>query len=455
MNALFYLGAFALALGFLIVAHELGHYLVARWCGVKVLRFCIGFGKPLVSRRIGPDGTEWSLAAIPLGGYVKMLDEREGPVAAEDLPRAFNRQSVPRRFAIVAAGPLANLLLAILLYWGIFLNGVEEIRPVLGPPVSGSLAAAAGFAEGERITHVDGKEMLTWTEFRWVLLQQALQGAVVQLEVINSQREISLRRIDLGSVDTRELEGDVLQKIGLQLYHPRLDAVIGKVVEGSPGALAGLLPGDRVRRIEGKDIGSWSDMVMAIRGAAGREIALDVERSGRRVSVHVIPAAAQEQGQTVGRIGVGVEELPSAEREKLFTQVRYTPVDALGKALTQTWQTASFSLRIMGRMILGEVSWHNLSGPVTIADYAGQSARMGLIPYLKFLALISISLGVLNLLPIPILDGGHLMYYIAEVIQGRPVSERVLEIGQRIGLGLLGMLMAFAFYNDISRIFSS
>ena len=455
MNALFYLGAFGLALGLLIIAHELGHYLVARWCGVKVLRFCIGFGKPILSRRFGADGTEWSLAAVPLGGYVKMLDEREGPVAPDELPRAFNQQTVARRFAIVAAGPIANLLLAVLLYWGVFLQGVEEFRPVLGPAVPGSLAASAGFAEGDLVTMLDGKPIVTWTEFRWALLQQAMQGEAVKVEVINPRREISLRRMDLKSIDTRELEGDVLQKIGLQLYHPQLQPVIGKVLEGSPGALAGLKPGDRIRRIDGQDISSWSQLVTTIRGAAGRTLNLGVERSGHAFNVSVVPAAAQEQGQSVGRIGVGVEELPGAERDRLITMVRYSPAEALGKAFAQTWQTASFSLRIMGRMLLGEVSWHNLSGPVTIADYAGQSARMGLIPYIKFLALISISLGVLNLLPVPILDGGHLMYYIAEVIKGRPVSERALEIGQRIGLVLLGMLMAFAFYNDISRIFSS
>ena len=455
MNALFYLGAFGLALGLLIVVHEMGHYLMARQCGVKVLRFCVGFGKPVLSRRFGADGTEWALAVFPLGGYVKMLDEREGPVSSEDLPRAFNRQSVAKRFAIVAAGPLSNLLLAILLYWGIFLHGVEELRPVLSSPVQGSLAAGAGFMDGEMVTGLNGKPIRTWSEFRWAMLQDALEAQVVQVEVINPRREISLRRMDLATVSTRDLEGDVLQKIGLELYHPQLLPVIGKVLDGSPGAVSGVKPGDRVRRIDGQEISTWNQFVMSIRGAAGRTLILGVERGGQVLNISVVPVAEQDHGQTVGRIGVGVEELPGAERDRLIALVRYSPAEALAKAAVQTWQTASFSLRIMGRMIVGEVSWHNLSGPVTIADYAGQSARMGLIPYIKFLALISISLGVLNLLPIPILDGGHLMYYIAEVIKGRPVSERALEIGQRIGLALLGMLMAFAFYNDLSRIFSS
>lgn len=455
MNFLFYLGSFALALGLLIVVHELGHFVVARMCGVKVLRFCVGFGKPLISRKFSADGTEWALAAFPLGGYVKMLDEREGEVATADLPKAFNRQVVWKRMLIVVAGPLANLLLAVCLYWGIFVHGVEELRPVLGVPAVSSPAAAAGFVDGELVLGLDGNPVLTWSDFRWQLLQKALKGDVVQLEVINERREISHRRLDLTSLDIRDMEGDPLQKIGLRLYKPSLPPVIGKLAEGGVAILGGVMVGDRVVNIDGRPVSSWGDLVSVVRGASGKRLVFDLERNGKMLSVPLVPAEFQERGETVGRIGVAAMDPGPELRARLVTFVSYGVLNALHKASVQTWETSSFSLKIMGRMVLGEVSWRNLSGPVSIADYAGQSAKQGILPYIRFLALISISLGILNLLPVPILDGGHLMYYIAEVIKGGPVSEKALEIGQRFGLALLGMLMAFAFFNDFSRLFSS
>jgi regulator of sigma E protease len=454
MNFLFYLAAFALALGLLIVVHEAGHLAVARCCGVKVLRFSIGFGKPLLTRRVGRDETELALAAFPLGGYVKMLDEREGEVRAEELPRAFNRQPVWKRFLIVAAGPTANFLLAIFFYWALFVHGVEELRPLLGAPVAESAAARAGFQEGELVRNVGGKVVATWAEFRWELLQRAMEKASVAIEASNPRGEIAVRRLDLASANMSEMEGDVLAQFGFRFFRPQLPPVIGSVVAGSVAEAAGLRQGDRILAIDGESIDNWSRVVTVIRDAPGRQIAMEVVREGVRRQFSVVPAAADDRGRRVGRIGVGVREDGMMSRDSLMAVVSYGPVDALRKATVQTWETSVFSLTVLGRMVSGDVSWKNLSGPVTIADYAGQSARLGLAHYIKFLALISISLGVLNLLPIPLLDGGHLMYYMVEIIKGGPVSERVMEIGQQIGLAILAMLMAFAFYNDINRLIS-
>ncbi|MBI3141007.1 MAG: RIP metalloprotease RseP [Rhodocyclales bacterium] len=453
MNFLFYLGAFALALGLLIVVHEAGHFAVARLCGVKVLRFSIGFGKPLVAWRFGQDRTELALAAFPLGGYVKMLDEREEEVPPDELPRAFNRQPVRKRFAIVFAGPAANFLLAIACYWALFVHGVEELRPVLGAPVAASAAAQAGFEEGELVRSVNGRVVATWQEFRWELLQRALEKESVTVAVANRRQEISHRRLDLSGVNTAELESDVLQQIGFRFFRPELPAVIGKVSPGGVAEAAGLREGDRIVAIDGEAVSHWGRVVAIVREAPGRALGVEVLRDGQRLSVRLVPAEAEDRGRRVGRIGVAVRE-GDFDRASLMTVVSYGPLESLRKAAVQTWETSVFSLKVFGRMITGDVSWRNLSGPVTIADYAGQSARMGLSHYVRFLALISISLGVLNLLPIPILDGGHLMYYIVEVIKGGPVSERVMEIGQQIGLALLAMLMAFAFYNDINRLIS-
>ncbi|HZV54106.1 MAG TPA: RIP metalloprotease RseP [Rhodocyclaceae bacterium] len=452
-SLLWYLGAFALALGILIVVHELGHYLVARLVGIKVLRFSVGFGKPLVSRRFGADGTEWSLAAFPLGGYVKMLDEREAEVPTAELHRAFNRQSVGRRSLVVVAGPIANLLLAVLLYWVLFIHGVDEMRPLLAAPPVATAAAQAGIEEGELVRSVSGTAVTTLQDFRWQVMHRIMDRQPAILEVINQRGEIAFRTLDTTAVNAVELDEDFTRILGLAPYRPRLKPIIGAVAAGSVAEAAGIMIGDEVRAIDGKTIRSWTELATTIRASSGKPISIAIVRDGAAREVQVTPKAEKEGGQTVGRIGVGVRDDPEA-RAQLMVQVRFGPVDALGKAVSQTWDTSVFSLRMIGRMLVGELSWKNISGPVTIADYAGQSARLGIDHYLKFLALISISLGVLNLLPIPILDGGHLLYYLVEVIKGGPLSERVMEIGQQIGLGLLVLLMAFAFYNDINRLIS-
>ena len=453
MNLLQTIAAFLVALGALVVVHEYGHYLVARLCGVKVLRFSIGFGLPLWKRRFGRDGTEWVVAAVPLGGYVKMLDEREGEVAPQELGRAFNRQSVWRRFAVVIAGPLANFLFAILLYWLLFMHGVPEAQPVVAMPQPNTPAASAGFEAGETIRAINGEPVATWQEVRWRMLQLALERQQVKVEVLNRTNQINWRTLDLSPFDAEQLEGDTLALIGLKLYRPDVSPVIGQIVSGSVAEQAGLRPGDRILSANGTPIISWDVLVDLVRSHPGRELRLAYQRGGERGEIALVPQAVLQNGSTVGRIGAAAK-LDRQAMDKLITVVRYGAASALAKAVEKTWDTSVFSLRMLGRMLIGQVSWKNLSGPVTIADYAGQSAQLGLISYLSFLALISISLGVLNLLPIPLLDGGHLMYYTVEIFKGSPVSDRMMEIGQKLGLTLLLVLMAFAFYNDINRLIS-
>ena len=448
-----YAGAFLLALAVLVVVHELGHYLAARACNVKVLRFAFGFGRVFWMRRRGRDGTEWAISAFPLGGYVKMLDEREGEVAAAELPRAFNRQSVGRRALIVAAGPAANFLLAIVLYWLLFMHGVTELKPRLGPPPAGTPAAMAGIGEGATVRAVNGKAIETWQQLRWEVMRKALDKEPLQLEVVSPQREIGIYRIDSDRFDLEELEKDPLRPLGLVLYRPRLPAVVGRVLPDSAAELGGFREGDRVLSIDGREIVEWAELAAVARVAAGRRLAFEVEREGRQISLAASPRLSEEGGQKLGRLGLMARE-GHGEAFEMTTVVSYGPFESVSRALEQTWDTSILSLRMMGRMLTGELSWKNLSGPVTIADYAGQSARLGVSYYLRFIALISISLGVLNLLPVPVLDGGHLMYYLVEFLKGGPVSERALEIGQQIGFALLALLMAFAFYNDINRLVS-
>lgn len=449
----FYLAAFAVVLGVLIVVHELGHFLVARWCGVKVLRFSVGFGRVLWQRRLGRDGTEWAVSAFPLGGYVKMLDEREGEVAKTELHRAFNRQSVGKRSLIVAAGPLANFALAILLYWVVFMYGSNELLPVLGTPPAGSPAAIAAITNGEQVRSVDGQPVATWNDLRWLLLEKAVDYETVEMELVNERGEIAFRRLALNSVAEQGWEGDALDHLGIRFFRPNVPPVIGDVVKGGPAATAGLLTGDRVVAVDGQPVDLWLDFVSIVRESGGRSLHLDIRRGDETLGFDIVPESVSERGRAVGKIGVAVKEVPGSPRE-IRTFIRHGFVESGRLAVTETWNKAVFSLVMMGKMLVGEVSWKNLSGPVTIADYAGQSARLGLDYYLKFMALVSISLGVLNLLPIPVLDGGHLLYHMIEVVRRRPLSERSMEVAQQVGMSLLFALMAFAFFNDIARLFN-
>jgi regulator of sigma E protease len=452
MSLLNTVAAFVVALCLLIVFHEYGHYLVARFFNVKVLRFSVGFGRPIVAWRRGPDRTEWAIGGFPLGGYVKMLDEREGPVAPAEAHRAFNSQPVYKRFAIVAAGPIANFLLAIVLYWLLFLIGVPGMKPVVGPPLAGTAAAAAGFESGETIARVAGDPVRTWQDARLALLKAGIARGAVKVETVNARGEIGFRTLDLSGLEPEHLDAEFIERIGLTRFQPSLVPKLGQVISGRPAERAGLEVGDEILAINGGPVASWEEVVAAIGRSPMETVTLELRRvDGSEEVVRVVPDAVNENGKRVGRIGVG-PLLDPQELDRLRTVVRYGPLDAFSRALERTWEMSVFSLRMMGKMLVGEVSLKNLSGPLTIADYAGQSAQLGWIAYLSFLALVSVSLGVLNLLPIPLLDGGHLMYYIAEVIKGRPVSERALEIGQHVGIALLFTLMAFAIYNDITRL---
>jgi regulator of sigma E protease len=444
--------AFVVALGCLIVVHEYGHYLVARACGVKVLRFSVGFGKPLWAKRLGRDATEWVIAAFPLGGYVKMLDEREGEVAAADLPRAFNRQSVSRRIAIVVAGPAANFLLAIVLYWALFLHGIPGLRPVVGAPPAGTAAHSAGFGAGDLLLKIGGEPVATWQDARWVFLQRAVQKVAVAVEVRSPSGGTATRQLDLSRLTPADLDSDFLRTLGLTRMQPVLKPVVGEVVKGGAAQRAGLRAGDEIVAINNRRIENWEQVVQLVREHPGAALVMEVRRAGpAQPALAVTPDAVTENERKIGRIGAA----PLVDRAALadmIVEVRYGAVESLVRALDKTWDTSVFSLKMLGKMIVGEVSLKNLSGPITIADYAGQSAQSGATSYLLFLALISISLGVLNLLPIPLLDGGHLMYYVLEIFKGRPISDRAMEIGQHVGMALLFTLMAFALYNDIYRL---
>jgi regulator of sigma E protease len=443
--------AFVVAIAVLVVFHELGHYVVARLCDVKVLRFSIGFGRVLYSKHFGNGETEWVISAIPLGGYVKMLDEHEGEVAESELPRAFNRKPVFQRMAIVVAGPISNLLLAIAIYFILFLHGVPGIKPVLGEIVPNSPAAAAGLQSKQTIISIDGQSTPSWQEIRWVLLDLVLQKKAAKLELRTQDGETQYRVIGMDSMVPADLDGDFLQKLGMQPYQPPIYPVIGELVESGAAQRVGLKVNDRVLRVNGQDIALWKEWVAVIRSHPGNALDIEIERAGSVLKLSVTPDVFDEGGKKVGRIGAAAY-IDKAAFDAMLTKVKYPPLEALPEALRKTWETAVVSLKMMGKMVAGEVSLKNLSGPITIADYAGQSAHMGLGAYIGFLALISISLGVLNLMPIPLLDGGHLLYYSVELVKGSPVSEGIWEAGQKVGIALLVTMMVFALYNDISRL---
>jgi regulator of sigma E protease len=446
--------SFLCALTLLVFVHELGHYLAARWCGVKVLRFSVGFGRPLLTWRVGPDRTEWALSAIPFGGYVKMLDERETPTAGippEELSRAFSRQSLGRRAFIVAAGPAANFLLAIALYGVLNLVGVDEPAPVLSTPAASTAAAQAGVQPGDRVIAVDGSEIRSWNELRLRLIDGLIDRRPVPLLV---ERDGSRQTLLLptAGLPPGELERDFMRTLGLELGTGRVR--IASVSDGSAAARAGLRSGDEVLVADGRTLGRAGELIDIIRASPGKPITLDIERQGLPMRLEVVPDALPsdrpaDAGATVGRIGAGVGA------KVAMVEVRYGPIESIGRAAERTWDMSVFSLRMLGKMVTGDLSWRNLSGPVAIADYAGQSVRVGWYAYVAFLALISVSLGVLNLLPVPVLDGGHLVYYGLEAIRGRPLSERFLELTQKAGLAVIGLMMAVALFNDLSRLIGS
>jgi len=449
--ALYKIVAFAITLGVLVVFHELGHFVVARLAGVKVLRFSVGFGRMVWSRRFGADRTEWALSAIPLGGYVKMVDEREGPVDFADMPRAFNRQSVWRRIAIVAAGPAANLLLAVLLFAGTYVAGIPGQRPLLADPPAASAAAAADVRGGDVVVAVDGEPVGSFQELRWrVVRAQGHDAVTLMLKRDAEATRPVTRELSLANMTTADWEGNPLVTLGLRadLGPPRID----QVLPGKPAERAGLRVGDRIVAIDGTPMSSPSDVAALTNAHPGDTLVYRIVRGSATLDVPVTIEAVDENGRRVGQAGVGLRVDPAvAERNAVV--VRYGLGEAIVQGTVKTWELSAFTVRMLGRIVTGDASLRNISGPLTMADIAGQSAQAGPLVFVSYLALISISLGVLNLLPVPLLDGGHLLYYLAELVKGSPVSDRAIEVGQRIGMAMLAVLMALALFNDVSRLF--
>jgi regulator of sigma E protease len=444
--------AFLVTLGVLVVFHELGHYVVARWCGVKVLRFSVGFGRIIAMRRVGPDQTEWALSAIPLGGYVKMADEREGNVALADLPRAFNRQNVWKRIAIVVAGPIANLLLAVVLYAGTFVAGVPGQRALLAEPATGTAAATTGVRGGDLVVALDGDPVQSWQDLRWRLLRAQGRDAVA-LSVLPRDARAGdapvIRVLPLSGVKPADWEGNANAALGLRLD---LGApLVGEAVAGKPAARAGLVKGDRIVAIGNTTMRSPGDVAQR-NGSPGVPLTFRIERGTTVIDIPVTPEAGEQGGRTIGLAGLRLTVDPE-EAKRLAVTVRFGVVDAFVEGARKTWELSVFTLKMLGRIVTGDASLRNISGPLTLADFAGQSAQAGTLVFVGYLALISISLGVLNLLPVPLLDGGHLLYYFAEIVKGSPVSDRAFEVGQRIGMAMLAVLMALALFNDFSRLF--
>jgi len=451
LDFIFTIGAFLVALAILIAVHEFGHFWVARRLGVRVLRFSIGFGKPLLRWTGRGDGTEYVIAAIPLGGYVKMLDEREGEVAKDERHRAFNRQLLWKRAAIVAAGPLFNFLFAGAVYWGILVAGDEGTRPVIGSVTAESVADQAGFAAGDELLRVGERSTPTWESAVFALMAASLAGEDVPVRVREDSGEEVLRWLDREQLAALTDSPAILANVGFDPARPTLPAVIGEVVADGVADRAGLQPGDRILAADGAAVGSWAEWVRVIRAHPGDSIPLEVERDGQRLEVLLTPGTVLDEGEEVGRIGV-VVEVPEGFGDAYRAEVRMGPFEAIGGAVTKTADMTVLMVRISARMLVGQASVENLSGPIAIAETAGKTASYGLIAFVKFLAVVSISLAVLNLLPIPVLDGGHLLYFLIEWIKGSPLSEQTQARGQHVGIVLLAALITLAFYLDLSRL---
>lgn len=443
--------AVIVVLGLLITFHEYGHFWVARRCGVKVLRFSVGFGKPIWSR-VDRHGTEFAVAAIPLGGYVKMLDEREAPVDPAEQDQAFNRKTVWQRIAIVAAGPLANFLLAIVAYWLLFVIGTTTVAPVVGSVTPGSPAEQGGLAPGQEIVAVQGEAVRSWEEINLKLVAAIGHSGALSIsargEGASSAREY---RLPVENWLVRQDPPQPLPSLGLEPWRPAFPAVLGQVLDGEAAARAGLEPGDRVVEVDGEPVEDWMHFVNLVRANPEQTLALRVARGDDSLELNLTPGRNEiEGGMAIGYIGAGAE--PVEWPEEYRREIRYGPLAAIGQSLSRTGEMSLLTVDAIRKMFVGLISPSNLSGPITIARVAGDSARTGLETFVSFLAYLSISLGILNLLPIPILDGGHLVYYAVEAVRGKPVSERIQAMGLRVGLVLVGSLMLMALYFDLMRL---
>nr|WP_279537076.1 RIP metalloprotease RseP [Aestuariicella hydrocarbonica] len=442
---------FLVALGVLVTFHEFGHFYVARRCGVKVLRFSVGFGKPLYTWR-DKTGTEFTLAGIPLGGYVKMLDEREGDVPDELLDQTFNRKSVWQRIAIVAAGPVANFILAILLFWVMLMPGTTDVAPVIGKVEPNSVAAEAGLVAGQELLAVDGEAINTWQDLNRQLMRRLGESGTMTFTAKYADSTLEYKsEAHLDEWLKGEDEPDPVKGLGISLWQPTFEALVDKVMEGSPAEDAGLQPGDLLIAVDGQPLEDWMALVKYIQARPGAEMQVEFERGGQLQTANLTARAVEtEDGRQVGQIGV--MPVRPVWPESMLRKQEYTLVGGFVKSVHKTWETSGFILLSLKKLIFGEISTKNLSGPITIAKVAGASAKAGMSYYVGFLALLSISLGVFNLLPIPVLDGGHLFYYLIEVVKGSPVSEKVQMAGYQVGLVLVMGLMVLALYNDVMRL---
>ena len=446
--------ALIVTLGVLIAFHEYGHFWTARKLGVKVLRYSIGFGKPLWMRRRGEDQTEYVIAAFPLGGYVKMLDEREGDVAPSEQHRAFNRQSVWSRFAIVIAGPMFNFIFAILAFWIMYLIGVPGVKPIVGDIEPETIAAVSGFRAGDEIIEIEGEETATWGVVRLTLLDHSLDSDEVNMMVRSQSGEVHSLKLPVNNITTEIKQKDLLSHVGITPFRPKLPPVLGQLEPGGPAEVAGLQENDRIIKIGDQWLYSWEDLVNIVQAHPQQKLIIEIERSGKTRVIDVNTTQRKTDAGLIGKIGAAPAR-PEALSQDYLAEVKYSFFTAFGVAVVKTWKMSVLTLRMIGKMIVGEVSLDNLSGPITIATYAGYTASAGISSFLYFLAVISISLGVLNLLPIPLLDGGHLLNYLIEIIKGSPLSDVIQLKMQRVGIALLAMLMSLALYNDIARLVGS
>lgn len=439
--------AFILAISVLVAIHEYGHYIVGRWTGMKVLRFSIGFGRPIWSWVRGKDRTEYCISAIPLGGYVRFLDSREGPVAPEDEGRAFNHRPIPARVAVLLAGPMFNFLFAVVAYWALFLSGIPTLQPAIGDVEPGSLASRAGLEFGDKIVAVGDNETADWESTLLNIFDRMVADGRVPLTLEDRDGRQRRASLDVGNAATRLTEPNMLfDGLGFQPWQP--PAVVGELSDGGAAQLAGLQAGDRIVAIDGNPVRTWNELVSQVASRPQQAIVVEVVRDGMPRSVDVVLGEDETEGEVRGVLGVRALN----EIGDYYYLRKFGPLESVGQAVQRTWASTLFTLRMLGRMVTGDVSIKNISGPINIAQFAGESAKRGLDDFLSTLALISISLGVLNLLPVPVLDGGQIVYQGAELVKGSPLSERTQIIGQQVGIAALLLLMSFAFYNDIARI---